>query len=58
MPHGLMVHRAVARGARRSFLVGDMPFGSYETSTKDAVRGAIRMLKEGSMDAIKLEGDQ
>ena len=36
--------------------MGDMPFGSYETSTHDAVRGAVRMLKEGGMDAIKLEG--
>eukprot|EP00798_Chlamydomonas_sp_ICE-L_P028055 gene28055-31156_t len=53
----MLVHcRAVARGARRSFLVGDMPFGSYETSSRDAVLSAIKMLKEGGMDAVKLEG--
>jgi len=48
--------RSVARGARRAFLVGDMPFGSYETSVRDAVINSVRMLKEGSMDAVKLEG--
>ncbi|CAG8812211.1 36288_t:CDS:2, partial [Racocetra persica] len=35
---------------------GDMPFGSYETSAKDALRNAIRFIKEGNMEAIKLEG--
>lgn len=48
--------RAVARGAKRAFLVGDMPFGSYETGVRDAVINATRMLKEGGMDAVKLEG--
>lgn len=48
--------KAVARGATRAFLIGDLPFGSYETSTTDAVKSAIRMLKEGGMDAVKLEG--
>lgn len=53
-----MLHhcRAVARGARRAFLVGDMPLGSYEASDADAVRNAVRFLKEGHMDAVKLEG--
>lgn len=48
--------KAVARGATRAFLVGDLPFGSYELSTTEAVKSAIRMLKEGGMDAVKLEG--
>ena len=52
----LMHCRAVARGARRVFRLGDMPFGSYENSKDDAVRTAIRFLKEGDVDAVKLEG--
>ena len=48
--------RAVARGASRPFLIGDMPFGSYEVSEGQAVSTAIRLLKEGGMDAVKMEG--
>lgn len=53
-----MLHhcRAVARGANRAFLVGDMPFMSYQADTAEAVRNAGRLLKEGSMDGVKLEG--
>jgi ketopantoate hydroxymethyltransferase len=54
----LMHCKAVARGAARAFLVGDLPFGSYELSATEAVRSAIRMLKEGGMDAVKLEGER
>jgi 3-methyl-2-oxobutanoate hydroxymethyltransferase len=53
-----MLHhaRAVARGARRPLLIGDMPFMSYQADVADAVRNAGRYLQEASMDAVKLEG--
>ena len=41
---------------RRAFLVGDLPFGSYEASTEQAVHSGTRLLKEGGMHALKLEG--
>lgn len=50
--------RMVARGVRRSLLVGDMPFGSYQVGPEDAVRNAIRLVKEGGAHAVKLEGGQ
>lgn len=53
-----MLHhcRAVARGASRALLIGDMPFMSYQVSVTEAVRNAGRFLQEGGMDAVKLEG--
>ena len=53
-----MLHhcKAVARGASRALLVGDMPFMSYQVSRREAVRNAGRYLKEAHMDAVKLEG--
>src|SRR5208283_3824749 len=52
-----IVHcEAVRRGAPNTFIVGDMPFLSYQTSTGEAVLNAGRFLKEASMDAVKLEG--
>ena len=47
---------AVRRGARNTFVVGDMPFLSYQTSDADAVYNAGRFLKEADVDAVKLEG--
>jgi 3-methyl-2-oxobutanoate hydroxymethyltransferase len=53
-----MLHhcRAVARGAHIPFLVGDLPFGSYESNSDLAVRTATRFIKEGNMEAVKIEG--
>jgi len=53
-----MLHhcRAVARGAKKPLLVGDMPFMSYQVDVSEAIRNAGRFLKEGSMDVVKLEG--
>jgi 3-methyl-2-oxobutanoate hydroxymethyltransferase len=48
--------RAVARGAQRALVVADMPFGSYQISPEDAVRNAIRCIKDGGAQAVKLEG--
>jgi 3-methyl-2-oxobutanoate hydroxymethyltransferase len=48
--------KAVRRGAPNTFVIGDMPFGSYQASDEEAVHNAVRFLKEADMDAIKLEG--
>jgi len=53
-----MIHHcsAVARGARRAMVIGDMPFMSYQASGEEALRNAGRFLKEAGAEAIKLEG--
>lgn len=53
-----MIHlaSAVRRGAPDKFIVGDMPKGSYEASNYDAIRNAMRFVKEAGCDAVKLEG--
>ncbi|MDX2054386.1 MAG: 3-methyl-2-oxobutanoate hydroxymethyltransferase [Polyangiaceae bacterium] len=50
--------RAVARGAERAHVVGDLPFMSYQESPEQAVRNAGRLVKEGACEAVKLEGGQ
>ncbi len=53
-----MLHhcKAVRRGAQYAYLIGDMPFMSYQSDTGEAIRNAGRFLKEAGMDAVKLEG--
>lgn len=53
-----MIHhsKAVRRGAPDSFVIGDMPFGSYQVSPREAVINANRFLKEAGCDAVKIEG--
>ena len=48
--------RLVARGVRRSLVIADMPFMSYQVSTEQALTNAGRLIKEGGAHAVKLEG--
>jgi 3-methyl-2-oxobutanoate hydroxymethyltransferase len=52
----LMLAAATRRGLRTPFMVGDLPFGSYEVSDEQAVATAVRFVKEAGCDAVKLEG--
>src|SRR6266567_2463098 len=52
----LPVCQAVKRGASHSLLIGDMPFLSFQASEEDAIRNAGRFVKEGRMEAVKIEG--
>jgi 3-methyl-2-oxobutanoate hydroxymethyltransferase len=47
---------AVRRAAPNTFIIGDMPFGSYQISVQDAISNAVRFHKEAGVDAVKLEG--
>ena len=49
---------AVAKAVKRAFVVCDMPFGTYQVDAKEAVRNAIRIMKETGCDAVKLEGGE
>jgi 3-methyl-2-oxobutanoate hydroxymethyltransferase len=53
-----MIHhiKAVVRGCKGPLIVGDMPFMSYNTSPREAIANAGRLMKEGGCDAVKLEG--
>jgi 3-methyl-2-oxobutanoate hydroxymethyltransferase len=48
--------RSVVRGAPHAWIIGDMPFGSYQISNKQAVKNAVRIIKETGCDSVKLEG--
>jgi 3-methyl-2-oxobutanoate hydroxymethyltransferase len=53
----IMIHlKAVRRAVQRALLVADMPYGSFHTGPDDAVRNALRLVKEGGAEAVKLEG--
>ncbi len=54
----IFLTKGVVRAAQHSLVVCDMPFGSYQVSEEEAVRNAIRILKESSCDAVKLEGGE
>ena len=56
MEEMLFLTRSVSGAVERPLIVGDMPFGSYHVSDEDAVRNAIRFIKEAAADVVKLEG--
>ncbi len=55
-----MLHhtRAVRRGTHRALLVADMPYGSYHDDSREAVRNAVRFVKEAGAEAVKVEGGE
>src|SRR5215470_5370655 len=55
-----MLHhvRAVRRGVKHALLIADMPYGSYHTTTEEAVRNAARFVKEGGAEGVKVEGGE
>jgi 3-methyl-2-oxobutanoate hydroxymethyltransferase len=57
--HDMIRHcQAVRRGVREALVVGDLPFGAYETSVEDGIRNAVRLVKEGGVSVVKLEGPE
>ena len=55
-----MIHhaKAISRAAKRAILVGDLPLGAYHASTAQAIDSAMRMVKEGGADVVKIEGGE
>ncbi len=56
MDQMVLATQAVVKGAPHTLVMGDMPFGSYNTSREEAVENANRLMKEGGCDLVKLEG--
>ena len=56
MDEMILFSKAVTRGNKRSLIVGDMPFMSYQASDEDAVRNGGKFIKDGMVDAVKIEG--
>jgi len=56
MDEMVLLTRAVTRGVRRALVVADMPFGAYQMGEDEALRNAIRFVKDAGADAVKLEG--
>lgn len=54
----ILFSRAVTRGASRALVVADLPFGSYEVSPAQGVESSVRLMKEGLVHAVKMEGGQ
>jgi 3-methyl-2-oxobutanoate hydroxymethyltransferase len=50
--------RAARRGAQRALLVADMPYGSFHVTIEESVRNAVRLIKEGGAEAVKIEGGE
>jgi 3-methyl-2-oxobutanoate hydroxymethyltransferase len=53
-----MLSAAVVRGTKRALVVADLPFGSYQESPAQALRNAVRLMKESGVHAVKLEGGE
>ncbi len=54
--HCTSVRRGLSRSSGRAHLIGDMPFGSYQAGPDEAVKNAIRLVAEGGVEAVKIEG--
>ena len=58
MDEMMMVVKSVVRGTKKALVVADMPFLSYQTSIRDAILNAGKLIKKGGAGAVKLEGGQ
>ena len=58
MDQMIMFAGAVTRAVKHAFVIGDLPYRSYQASVEDAVRNAMRYMAEGHVDAVKCEGGE